>query len=57
MGATVLADGQVVHVAEAEKTRIAADLVDDVLLYDLMFALQEDKQRTVSTSIHILFNS
>lgn len=39
VGATVLTDGQVVHVAEAEKTGVTADLVDDVLLDDLMFAL------------------
>ena len=54
-GMTVLTDGQVVHVAEAEKTGIAADLVDDVLLNDLMFALQEDKER--KHTIHAFFNS
>lgn len=42
VGATVLTDRQLVHVAEAEETGIAADLVDDVVLYDLMLALQED---------------
>lgn len=37
-GVTVLTDGQVVYVAEAEKTGVAADLVDDIMSYDLMFA-------------------
>lgn len=46
VGATVLADEQVVHVAEAETTAIAADFVDDVLMHDLMFALPEDQRKT-----------
>lgn len=47
-GVTVLTDWQFVDVAEAEKAGLAADLVDDVLLYDLMFALQDvDKQQNV----------
>lgn len=53
VGATVLTDAQVVHVAEAQETGIAADFVDDVLLYDLTFALQEDKRR--ASLKHTLF--
>lgn len=47
MGATVHTNQQVVHVAEAQKTGVTAELVDDVQMYDFMSALQEDKQKTV----------
>lgn len=55
-GVTVLTDGQVVYVAEAEKTGVAADLVDDIMSYDLMFALQKDKDRTVCQPYLILIS-
>ena len=45
VGATVHTNGQIVHVTEAQKTGLTAELVDDVLMYDLMSALQEDKQK------------
>lgn len=47
VGATVHTNQQVVHVAEAQKTGVTAELVDDVQMYDFMSALQEDKQKTV----------
>lgn len=43
-GVTVLADGQI---AETEEAGFTADFVDGVLLYDLMFALQEDQKQRV----------
>lgn len=50
--AAVRTDGDVVHAAEPQKTRLTADLVDGVLFRDLVFALQEDKQRSGSFSTH-----
>lgn len=41
------ADGHVVEAAEAQEARLAADLVDDVLLCDLMLALQKTEAHVV----------